>query len=132
MRARARHAAAVIVSLAYVLAWGLGLVLGLVAMLLVPDGDDGGWAALGYLALGFLIGVAIGHLAWIVLSVRLLRPYGHPQRTVATVVLTPVAIFALMFGITDLAVPWPTWPLVAVAVPAVLAWWTAEPTPTGS
>lgn len=127
MTPRSRHAVAITVALTYVLSWGMGLVVGLVAMVAVPSGDDGGWAALGFLALGFLVGVVLGHVAWTVLTVRLLRPYHRPLRTAATVGLTPVAIVLLMIGINDLGIPWIAWPFVAVAVPAFLAWWTARP-----
>lgn len=127
MSPRSRHAVAVTVALTYILAWGLALVVGLAAMIAVPDGEDGGWAALGFLALGFLVGVVIGHIAWTVLTVRLLRGYHRPLRTAATVCLTPVAIVLLMIGINDLGIPWVAWPVVAVAIPAVLAWWTAGP-----
>lgn len=126
MTLRSPRTVAVAVALGYVLAWGLGVVIGLAAMALVTDGEDGGWAALGALALGLLAGVAIGHIVWAVLVVRLLRPYGRPIRTVATVVLTPATILGLMVAINDVGIPWPTWPVVAVTVPGALAWWTAS------
>lgn len=130
MPARSRHAVIVQVTLTYVLAWAAGLVLGLVAMATVDarESDDGsGFAALGFLALGFVLGVLVGHGAWTANTVRLLRTYGRPGRTVATVVLPPLALVLLMVAVNDLHVPWQLFPVVGVAVPAVLAAWSTAP-----
>jgi len=127
MAGRSRHSVVVGVTVAYVLAWGLGIAVGLAAMITVGGdgggGDDGGLVALGRLALGFVVGVLLGHVAWAVLSVRLLRPFRHPGRTAATVVVAPASVLLLMAGINEVHIPWQVWPLTAVAVPAALASW---------
>lgn len=133
MADRSRHTVVVGVALAYVLAWGVGIAVGLAALTAIGGSDDdGGWAALGYLALGFVVGVALGHLAWMVLAVRLLRPFGWPVRIAATVVVAPASVLLLLLGIDDLHLPWPFWPLTAVVVPAALASWATEPHRAGS
>lgn len=127
MRPRSRHGVVVTVTLTYVLAWGVGVASGLVAAATVDSGEDAGWAALGMLVLGFLVGVLLGHVAWAVSTVWLLRPFHHPARTAATVVLTPVSLVVLMIGINELPIHWLAWPLAAVAAPAGLASWATRP-----
>ncbi len=130
MAERNRHTVVVAVTLAYVLVWGIGVASGLAAMTVVDHrngGNDGGWAALGMLIVGFVVGVLLGHVAWIVFAVRFLRPFGHTARVVATVVLTPLSIVLLMILVNETAVPWPAWPVTAVLVPALLASWATRP-----
>ncbi len=111
------------------LVWGIGVAAGLALSVAVDvdGGPEGGLVVLAVLALGFLVGVVLGHVAWIVLIARLLRPFGHTARTVATAVLTPSSLVVVTIGINDLGIPWLAWPFVAVFVPAALASWASAP-----
>ena len=128
MAPRSRNSACTIVTGGYVAVWLLALVAGFSGAWIGDSRsstDD--WSALGGAILGFFLGLVVGHIAWIVLTARVLRPYGRTLRTVIAVSVPPVCVVAFFRSIPELGWSVLAFPIVA---PAVLSWWASEPDPS--
>lgn len=125
MTPRSRNSACTIVTCAYVAVWIVALVAGFAgAWIGDANSPTDDWAALGGAIFGFLLGVVVGHIAWIVLTARVLGPFGRTVRTVIAVTAPPVCVVAFFRAIPDLG-----WSVLAfpIAAPAALSWWATEP-----
>ncbi len=127
MRTRSRHATVLRVTVGYVLTWCAGLAIWLIAIVVSrlwpSEGPEFDWGRFGMFALASLLCLIAAHIAWMVLTARMLAPYGHPWRTRLTAVTPPVSLVLLMIAFNESLLPWQLWPVLAVCVPAAGATW---------
>jgi hypothetical protein len=106
----------------YIAVWGLAIAVASLGVVTTPaDADE--WEDLTRAVLGFLAGVALGHLIWWTVVAWVLAPYGRPGRTVAVAVGLPAAVVAVAVVLAPLG------PLMvlAAAIPWVFAMWATDP-----
>lgn len=106
----------------YLAVWVLGVVVAAIAANTVED--TGNWEDLAAAVWGFFATVLLGHVAWAVVAVRLLRPPSRTGRIVAVVLLTPALVIAL--GAATIMI-FPANVIALCVIPAALTWWAAEP-----
>ena len=118
MATRSPHSLAVWITLVYVLVWAVGAAAGL-TVLAFADGSDG-WRAIGWMIVAFVAGVAVSHVVWIAVALRMMRSHAPRTSAMVAVIGTPVIVLAATAVLDRNHGPWIVWPFLIVVVPGVL------------